>query len=445
MNNFNKTANSNGNKQKLPELSKKFLFVSFESLSGDLAWQVQKEGNEVKIFIASESDKDVYDGFLEKVNKWEEFVDWADVVVFDDVGFGKIADSLRKTGKLVVGGSEYTDKLEEDRQFGQEEMKKAGMIVLPHWNFTDFDTAISFIKSNPGRYVFKPSGTISSDDKGILFMGQEEDGKDIIEVLEQNKILWAKKINKFQLQKMAVGVEVAVGAFFNGDDFIYPININFEHKRLFPGDIGPYTGEMGTLMFWSPSNDIFQTTLLKLKDKLKNSGYQGYIDINCIANAKGVYPLEITSRFGYPTISVQMEGVITPWGEFLYNLARKDNNELKVSRGFQIGVVVAVPPFPFYDKKEVFIYKDLSILFKKNNREGVHLGDIKNVNGTWSVAGNTGYVMVITGSGSTVDEARKIVYSRLKNINLQNMYYRTDIGLKWFTESDKLHTWGYLH
>jgi len=445
MNNFNKTANSNGNKQKLPELSKKFLFVSFESLSGDLAWQVQKEGNEVKIFIASESDKDVYDGFLEKVNKWEEFVDWADVVVLDDVGFGKIADSLRKTDKLVVGGSEYTDKLEEDRQFGQEEMKNAGMIVLPNWNFTDFDTAISFIKSNPGRYVFKPSGTISSDDKGILFMGQEEDGKDIIEVLEQNKILWAKKINKFQLQKMAVGVEVAVGAFFNGDDFIYPININFEHKRLFPGDIGPYTGEMGTLMFWSPSNDIFQTTLLKLKDKLKNSGYQGYIDINCIANAKGVYPLEITSRFGYPTISVQMEGVITPWGEFLYNLARKDNNELKVSRGFQIGVVVAVPPFPFYDKKEVFIYKDLSILFKKNNREGVHLGDIKNVNGTWSVAGNTGYVMVITGSGSTVDEARKIVYSRLKNINLQNMYYRTDIGLKWFTESDKLHTWGYLH
>jgi len=406
---------------------------------------VQKEGNEVKIFIASESDKDVYDGFLEKVNKWEEFVDWADVVVLDDVGFGKIADSLRKTDKLVVGGSEYTDKLEEDRQFGQEEMKNAGMIVLPNWNFTDFDTAISFIKSNPGRYVFKPSGTISSDDKGILFMGQEEDGKDIIEVLEQNKILWAKKINKFQLQKMAVGVEVAVGAFFNGDDFIYPININFEHKRLFPGDIGPYTGEMGTLMFWSPSNDIFQTTLLKLKDKLKNSGYQGYIDINCIANAKGVYPLEITSRFGYPTISVQMEGVITPWGEFLYNLARKDNNELKVSRGFQIGVVVAVPPFPFYDKKEVFIYKDLSILFKKNNREGVHLGDIKNVNGTWSVAGNTGYVMVITGSGSTVDEARKIVYSRLKNINLQNMYYRTDIGLKWFTESDKLHTWGYLH
>jgi len=442
MNNFNK--NGNGNYQNLSRFSKKFLFVSFESLSGDLAWQVQKEGNEVKVYIKSEDDQDVYDGFLAKVSDWEEHVKWADVIVFDDVGFGKTADSLRNKGKLVVGGSEYADKLEEDRQFGQEEMKNAGMIVLPHWNFTDFDSAISFIKSNPGRYVFKPSGNISSDNKGILFLGQEEDGRDIIEVLEQNKVLWAKKINKFQLQKMAEGVEIAVGAFFNGDDFIYPINVNFEHKRLFPGDIGPYTGEMGTLMFWSPPNDIFKTTLLKLKDKLKNSGYQGYVDVNCIANAKGIYPLEITSRFGYPTISIQIEGVNTPWGEFLYNLARKEKLELKVSRGFQIGVIVAVPPFPFNDKKEAYIYKDLSILFKKNNLEGVHLGDVKTVDGIWSVAGETGYALVITGSGSTVEEARKIVYSRLKNIKLQNMYYRTDIGLKWFTESDRLHTWGYL-
>jgi len=442
-----KAENSNGNKQPTgsTRFSKKFLFVSFESLSGDLAWQVKKEGNEVKIFIESESDKDVYDGFLEKVNKWEEFVDWADVVVFDDVGFGKIADSLRNKGKLVVGGSEYTDKLEEDRQFGQEEMKNVGMLVLPHWDFTDFDAAISFIKSNPGRYVFKPSGSISSDSKGILFLGQEEDGKDIIEVLEQNKFLWAKKINKFQLQKMAVGVEVAAGAFFNGEDFIYPINVNFEHKRLFPGDIGPYTGEMGTLMFWSETTEIFKTTLLKLKEKLKNSGYIGYIDINSIANAKGIYPLEITSRFGYPTISIQIEGVAAPWGEFFYSLARKEKMDLKVKRGFQIGVVVAVPPFPYDDQKESFVYKDLSILFKKHDMEGVHLGDVKIFNDVWSVAGESGYVMVITGSGSTVEEARKQVYSRLKNINLQNMYYRTDIGIKWFTDSDKLHTWGYLY
>lgn len=768
---------------------KKFLFISWESSIGDLAWKIKKEGHEVKVYIKVEEDKDIYDGFLEKVGKWEDYKDWADVIIFDEVGFGEIADSLRKEGKLIVGGSEYTDKLEEDRGFGQNEMKRVGMLTLPHWDFVEFDSAIEFIKTNPGRYVFKPSGGIA---KGILFLGQEEDGKDLIEILEQNKKTWAKKIKRFQIQKMAVGVEIAVGAFFNGEDFIYPINVNFEHKKLFPGDIGPYTGEMGcydeetevltnngwklfknlnienkictlnssnnsiefhrpkkivrfdhheelisvqnrtidirvtpdhnmylcsqsdarknknnfkfvkakdmefqsvikrtgdwlgkeekyfvlppiskgryegrkvvnhiipgikilmddwlaffgiwiaegsasmgritiaqketkksktieellkklpfnfkadkkasvfylynkqlesylkqfgksfekyisqfiknlskrqieiflkwyslgdgtlmrggyrifytsskkladdtqelllktgkvgivkqrkrfgkiwikdhfanssriqyeihervkkldswidkrdikkikykglvycaevrnhimyvrrngkpywcgnTLMYWSDPNMIFNTTLFKMKEELKKSGYVGYVDLNCIANAKGIYPLEFTSRFGYPAISIQMEGIISGMGDFLYTIAKKEKFALETKRGFQIGVVIAVPPFPYEDKNETFIYKDLSILFKKPNLDGVHLGEVKLTNGNWCVAGILGYVLVITGFGNTVDESRKQVYSRIKNIMLQNMYYRTDIGLKWYEDSDKLQTWGYL-
>jgi len=434
--------NGNGKKAQNP---KKFLFVSDESLSGDLAWQIKKEGHEVKCYVKSEDDKDVYEGILEKIDNWREYKDWADVIVFDDVGFGELAESLRKQGKLVVGGSIYTDKLEEDREFGQKEMKKVGMNILSHWDFSEFDTAIEFIKQNPGRYVFKPSGSVSSESKGILFLSHDEDGKDLIEILEQNKKTWAKKIKRFQLQKMAVGVEVATGTFFNGKDFIYPINVNFEHKKLFPGDIGPFTGEMGTAMYWSPPNEIFRTTLFKMKEDLVKSGYIGYIDINCIANAKGIYPLELTSRFGYPAISIQMEGVTSEWGEFLYRLAKGENVELKTKKGFQVGVCVVVPPFPYKDKNESFIYKDLSIVFKKNSLDGMHLGDIKLVNGAWSIAGMTGYVMVMTGSGSTMEDARKQVYARLKNIILQNMYYRTDIGVKWSSDSDKLQTWGYLY
>ncbi len=425
---------------------KKFLFVSFESLSGDLAWQIKKEGHEVRVYIKKIEDANVYDGFLEKVNDWKEHVDWADIIIFDDIGFGSIADSLRKNGKLVIGGSKYTDQLEEDREFGQNEMKKAGMNILHHWDFSDFDSAINFIKEKPNRYIFKPSGNIASDQKGILFLGQNDDGSDLIEILEQNKNAWAKKIRRFQLQQMAVGVEVAVGAFFDGQDFVMPININFEHKKLFPGDIGPYTGEMGTLSFWSRPNEIFKNTLLKIKNELARSGYVGYIDINCIANGRGIYPLEFTSRFGYPTISVHIEGVSESWGDFLYKLAKKERKEIKTKKGFQICVVIAVPPFPFEDKKESFIYRDLSIIFKNpKSIEGIHLGDVKNINGTWVIAGDSGYALVITGSGLSVADARKQVYSRINNILIQNMYYRKDIGLKWFDDSDKLHSWGYLY
>ena len=222
----------------------KFLFVTQEALSADLAWQLSKEGHEVKFYCHDQPEKDVGDGFFEKVDEWEKYKDWAEVILFDDVGFGAKADQLRKEGKFVFGGTSYTDKLELDREFGQSELKEAGVPILFSQNFESFDEAVKFVKANPDRYVLKPSGEIQ-DEKELLFVGQEDDGKDVLQVLEHYKKTWSKKMKNFLLQKYAEGVEVAVGAFFNGREFIMPINVNFEHKRLFPNDIGPSTGEMG--------------------------------------------------------------------------------------------------------------------------------------------------------------------------------------------------------
>jgi len=424
---------------------KKFLFVSIEGLIGDLAWAVKKEGNEVKYFIQQKDQRDVSDGFVEKCDEWEKFVEWADVIVFDDIGFGAVAEKLRKQGKLVVGGSVYTDKLEDNRDFGQEEMKSIGINVLPNWVFDNFDFAIKFVKENPGRYVLKPSGK-AQNEKELLFVGQEEDGKDIAQVLEHYKRNWAKKIKIFQLQKFAAGVEIAVGAFFNGKDFIFPINVNFEHKKMFPGDIGPSTGEMGTSMFWSPPNEVFKRTLGKAKEKLAASGYVGYIDINCIANINGIYPLEWTARFGFPHISIAMEGVLSPWGEFLYAIASGKNFDLRTKKGFQVGVVIGVPPFPFKDPDAFRKYSEgAHIIFKKPSLDGVHICDVKMENEDWILAGNSGYALIITGSGSTMDEARQQAYNRIKNIMIPNMFYRTDIGVRWHRDSDRLQTWGLMY
>ncbi len=425
---------------------KKFLIVSLESLSGDLAWQLTKEGHLVKAYIKAKSDADVYNGFIEKVDNWESYKDWADVIIFDDVEFGEVADKLRKSGKLVIGGSVYTDKLEIDREFGQMEMKKYDINVLPQWQFSDYDQAIEFIKNNPDRYVFKPSGNVPSGGKGLSFLGEEDDGKDILVLLEQNKHVWQKKAPTFQLQKYVSGVEVAAGAYFNGKDFIMPVNINFEHKRIFPGDIGPFTGEMGTLMFWSKPNTLFKMTLEKMKPALAESGYVGYVDINCIANGRGIYPLEFTCRFGYPTIQIQSEGISMLAGDWLYKLAAGENFEIKTKRGFQIGVRIMAPThLTRNDKELVEQYRDLPIFFKKpDSLDGVHIEDVKKEEGVWRIAGESGCLLVITGSGTTVTEAQNQVYSRIKNIMVQHMFYRTDIGQKWTNDSDRLQTWGYL-
>ena len=104
---------------------KKFLFVSYDGLINDIAWQVVKEGHDVKYWIRDEEIQDVADGFVPKTKSWEKQIGWADIIVFDDVlGMGTWAEDVRKKGKLVVGGSPYTDMLEDDRSFGQEELKK---------------------------------------------------------------------------------------------------------------------------------------------------------------------------------------------------------------------------------------------------------------------------------------------------------------------------------
>ena len=427
---------------------KKFLFVSKDSLSGDIAVQLLREGHSVKFYFEDAKSKDVYDGFLEKVADWKRHLDWADVIVFDDENFGTYADALRKKGKLVVGGSAYTDKLEIDRRFGQAELKKNGIKIVPIWNFNAYDKAIDFIKAHPGRYVYKPSGNGQSGDKRLTLLSQKEDGADLLEFLLQNKKFLGKKSRRFVLQKFIDGVEIAVGAFFNGTDFIYPINVNFEHKHLFPRNIGPMTGEMGTLMFWSNVNTIFRSTLAKMKLPLKKSGYRGYIDLNCIVNEEGIFPLEFTSRFGYPTIQIQLSGILDETGDWLFKLAKGMKFRLSTKKGYQVGVVVATPPLlsDGDDREIVRTFRNIAIHLKHpENIKNIHIGDVKkDKKGVWRVAGLSGWCLIVTGTGRTVQRARAKAHKEIKNISIPNMFYRGDIGSRWSKESKKLRAWGYM-
>ena len=424
---------------------RKFLFNSLTGLIGDIAWQVSKEGHEVRYYIKDQKESDIADGFVAKADNLEKDTEWADIVIFDDtLGQGEKAQELRAIGKKVVGGTAYTDRLEDDRSFGQEELKKAGVNIIPYKEFDSFDDAIEHVAQNPGRYVIKPSGE-AQNVKRRLFVGEEDDGQDVIRMLEAYKKAFSDEIKIFQLQRRVTGVEVAVGAFFNGKQFIHPINVNFEHKKLFPGNLGPPTGEMGTSMFWSMPNQLFNQTLQRMETRLAEEGYVGYIDVNCIVNSNGIYPLEFTSRFGYPTISIQQAGMLTPIGQFFWDLASGNDPKLRVKSGFQIGVRIVVPPFPFDDQGTFESFsKNAAIVFRKPPADEFHIEDVKQVNGQWVVAGTSGVILIVVGLGQTMKQAQAQVYSRIKNVLIPNMYYRTDIGDRWDEDSDRLHNWGIL-
>ncbi|MFC7070674.1 phosphoribosylamine--glycine ligase [Halobaculum lipolyticum] len=428
-----------------------FLFVSLaDPLLGDLAWQIRREGHGVRYFTDSETEGDIADGFVEKTDDWRGDLEWADTVIFDDIwvgdhiGVGEVAEELRAEGHHVVGGTPNTDLLEDDRGYAMDVLEEHGVNTIEHRVFHDFGEGIEWVREHPAPYVIKPLGEVQNV-KQLLYVGQDEDGSDVIELLAAYEEAWGERMKGFQLQRRVEGVEVAVCGFFDGERFVTPINLNFEHKKLFPGNIGPSTGEMGTSMLWTGRNRLFEATLGKVESWLADEGYVGSIDVNCIVDGDDVYPLEFTPRFGYPTIVVQEEAFESSTAEFFHDLARGNDPDLDVHRGYQIGVRVCLPPFPFTDEATFRRNSKNAAIVFEGDREGVHIEDTKRVDGQWRVAGTSGIALVVTGKGETMRDAQTEAYDRLDDVLIPNMYYRDDIGDRWVeTDGDRLQAWGYL-
>ena len=423
---------------------KNILFVSRWGETLDLAYAMQQEGHKIKFYIEDKPSKEIGYGFVPKVSDWTRHQDWADLFIFDYTGYGAICQSLRASGKLVFGGTPYTDKLELDRDFGQEELKKHKIKTLPYKDFGSFQEAIAYVKKHPHAYVIKPSGD-TQEYKQLLFVGTDDEGLDVIRVLQAYEKSWGNSFGNFQLQRKVKGVEISVSAYFNGKNFIYPINVTFEHKKLFPKELGVSTGEMGSSMFWTKDSPIFDATLKKFEATLAAESFIGQLDINCIVNGTGIYPLEFTARFGYPQIYIQRAGIIEPLGSLFFKLASGQSFKIQVKKGFQVGAYMVVPPFPFDDKKTFKLFsKDSVIVFKRPQKEGVHPIHLKKINEEWLITGNTGIAILVTGTGLSMKDAQKLMYNRIQNVIINNAYYRTDIGDRWADDFDKLWAWELL-
>ena len=428
---------------KSKSVGRRILLVSRWGESLDIAAALQEEGNAIKFYIEDKASREIGFGFVPKVRHWQKHIDWADLVIFDYTGFGAEADRLRSQGKTVFGGSVYTDNLELDRNFAQQELRKHKINTIPSHEFTSFQDAIRFVETHPNAYVVKPMGE-TQELKQLLFVGKDDRGEDVVRLLRAYEKSWGAGFGNFQLQRRVKGVEISISAFFNGTTFLKPYNVTFEHKKLFPKEVGVSTGEMGSSMFWTADSPLFDRTLARFATTLARHQFRGHIDINCIVNGNGINPLEFTSRFGYPQIFIQRAGITDPMGDLLAGVADGSSTQFQVRKGFQVGAFIAVPPFPYDDRKTFELFsKDAVVVFQKG-MEGIHPMHLKQVEGQWLITGNTGLAVLVTGTGITMKDAQRMLYNRIGSVIVNNGYYRTDIGDRWQEDSDKLWSWGYL-
>ena len=432
------------------------LFISKDLSGADLCYRLKKEGHYVRLFIEDKKQIHNFEGLVEKTTNWKNDLDWVGktgIIVFDSSGYGKIQDDLREKGYLVVGGNQFADKLEHDRQYGQKILSVCGMKIIPSVNFSSTKSAIKFVEENNGPWVVKQNGHINTS---FNYVGQLSNGKDVISVLKNYNRNNKKECLSIDLQKKIEGVEIGVARYFNGNDWVGPIEINLEHKSLFNDKLGPKTFEMGTLIWYEENekNQLFQETLAKMKAYLRKINFKGDIDINCIVMQNEIFPLEITPRFGWPSTHLHEEIHISPWGEFLRAIAQGKSYDLKYKKGYGIVVLLATPPFPYVIRTKKYYPEEMDILFKKELSEEdmrhIHLEEVslrnnKKETSQLYISSKTGFVLHVAGMGETVREARKKTYDLIDNIVIPKVFYRTDIGLNFIKKDEKkLRDWGWI-
>lgn len=417
----------------------RFLGIGHSTDLGAMYLRLRAQGHEVRVYSHDLAEHGVLVGLLDYVDSWEKQLAWIreagpdGVILFETVEHGAVQDQLRRDGFQVIGGSELGDRLENDRAFGQRALASVGLCTVPTHAFNDFESAIAFVQSHPRRYVFKLDGSETSSWRN--YVGRCDDGSDVVALLRGQRQRLANigiHAARFVLMEHVTGVETGLGAYFNGEAFLEPVCLDWEHKRFFPGDLGELTGEMGTLLTYRHADRLFAATLAKLAPLLREGGYVGYINLNTIVNDAGVWPLELTCRFGYPGFAILSALQKEDWPSLFKRMLRRSELRFETAPGYAVGVVLTVPPFPYrYGYAEISRGLPIALdpSMTQSERDRLHFAEVAlDASGQLVTSGVQGYLMVATGTGPTVQTAQKSAYRLAERVFVPNVRYRTDVG-----------------
>ncbi len=418
----------------------------------DWALRCLDAGHQVRWHIAPDPRREmVGKGLVERVADWRDHMRWADLVFLpDNTKYLAEMDAWRKRGVRIMGPSVAAAAWELDRGQGMHVLARAGIETPTSHEFSDYDKAVAFVKKEGRRFVSKPSGV--EGDKSLTYCSK--DAADLIFMLERWKRLGKAK-SKFILQEFVPGVEFAVGAWFGPGGFAQGWEENWEHKPLMNGDIGPNTGEQGTVQRFVKKSKLADLLLKPLEEQLEAIEYVGCIDVSAIIDEKGnPWPLEFTMRPGWPAFNIQQALTKGDPAEWMIDvLGGRDPHCFDLDK-VAIGVVMSLPDYPF-DRRPIDEVVGIPLYgMTRENMGSVHpcmmmateAPQMAGGNVVWApcLAAAGTYVLVATGTGNTVGAAKRAAYSVVKDLRMPaSPMYRSDIGDRLKKQLPELQKHGY--
>jgi phosphoribosylamine--glycine ligase len=413
-------------------------------------------GHEVRLFRWSQKPTRYAEGFkgIELVSDYKEHMAWAkDGLIFNTCNNRYLweLDRYRTDfGYKIFSPTVSSARLEIDRAAGMEAMQAVGVEVPHYETFESLEDTEAFARKSDRAWVFKPLG--SETDKSLTYVSK--DPADLVGWLRRQiglgKVLKGKAMLQEKVERIA---ELGVSGWMGPEGFLPgKYQIAFEHKNLMCDELGPATGEQGTVCQYTDTDKLAEQMLLPLEPILRTLGHRGDFAIGAIIDTKGeAHFLEVTARCGYPAWWIQAASHRGDPAQWMRDLL-DGRDTLKVSNDVAIGVVMAQPCYP-YEKASAEEVEGVPIRGAAEALADIHLVEAMMGKGpvmedgkvvdrpTYQTAGE--YVLVATALGKTVSRARQKVYATVDKLHFPNRMYRTDIGAKVIDSLAALRRHGY--
>lgn len=431
------------------------LVVDSDAIGLDLVLRASAAGHEVRWFRQARypiRDGEGMKGF-QVIDDWQVSMPWAKdglIIATHNGRYVHDFDRYRELGYKIFAPTVKSAELEINRSAGMKAMQAVGIDIPPYETFNSLEDAEKFARKSDRAWVFKPMG--DEQKKALTYVSH--DPADLVGWLRRQIKSGTQLKGQCMLQeKVDMLAEIGVSGWCGPDGFL-PDKYQscYEHKKLMNDELGPNTGEMGTLTQYCEEDKLFDEMLKPMEPVLMALGHRGDFAIGAMIDTKGkAYPLEFTARLGWPCFFIQMashRGDPIKWMRDL--LDGKDT--LRVSYDPAIGVVMTQPPFPNnVGPVESVVGNPIEGIEEIGDQ--AHLVSVMKGRGPKMVDGQVregdvflttdSYVMCVTGLGKTIEKARDKVYGGVDKVRFADRQYRTDIGCKVADKLAALHKHGY--
>lgn len=341
-----------------------------------------------------------------------------------------VVDAFQARGLKCFGPSKNAAQLEGSKAFMKAFLTRNNIPTARHESFTELEAALAYLREQPLPIVIKADGLAAG--KGVVIATERGDAEATVREMLSGAA-FGEAGRRVVIEEFLVGEEASFIVMTDGE-VVIPFASSQDHKARDDGDKGPNTGGMGA---YSPAPIVDDAMHQKIIDQVieptlnglraDNNPYTGFLYAGLmIAPDGGIKVLEFNCRFGDPEtqpIMMRLNSDLAGACLAILNGDAKDVDLVWDQRA-AVGVVMASGGYP----ASTDTGHEISGLGGSDADTKVFHAGTK-LNGD-AVINSGGRVLCVVGLGDSVTEAQQKAYDRVKEINWQGAFYRSDIAYR---------------